>query len=107
MAKKAGRVTEAEVAIAALRIATTRPNSIVTFHRLRKEIPDYVRLSAADRKQSETRLNEELWEQLIRNIKSHYDVQGNIICEGYAIHVPRVGYQITDSGRRYLTRKGF
>ncbi len=107
MPKKANRVTEAEVAFATLQIAASRPDGIATFHRLRKELPNYLKLSAADQAQSETRPNEELWEQLIRNIKSHFEVLGNIICEGYAIHVPRVGYRITDSGKRYLKRKGY
>ena len=104
MPKKADRVTEAEVAFATLQIAASRPGGIATFHRLRKELPNYLRLSAADRAQSETRPNEELWEQLIRNIKSHFETPENIIYKGYAIHVPRVGYRITNSGRRYITR---
>ena len=102
MPRKADRVTEADVALATLQIAASRPAGVATYHRLRKELPNYLRLSAADQAQSETRPNEELWEQLIRNIKSHYNVPGNIICEGYASHVLRTGYRITDSGRRYL-----
>jgi len=107
MARKANRVTEADVAFATLQIAAGRTDGTATFHRLKKELPDYLKLSAEDQAQSLTRPNEELWEQLIRNIKSHSDTPGNIICEGYATHVPRVGYRITDSGRRYLKRKGY
>lgn len=106
MANNANRVTESDVAIATLRIAASRPDRTATFYRLRKELPGYLNLSAADRVQSETRPNEELWEQLIRNIKSHYESPGNIIYEGYASHVPRVGYRITDAGLRLLKRKG-
>ena len=106
MPRKTDRVTEADVAFATLQIAVGRPDGVATFHRLRKELPIYLDLSVADRAQSETRPNEELWEQLIRNIKSHSDVPENIICEGYATHVPRVGYRITDQGRRYLIRMG-
>lgn len=101
------RVTEAEISMATLRIAAKQPNGLATFSRLKKDIPSYVKLSSDDREQSITRPNEELWEQLIRNIKSHSETPGNILCEGYAIHVPRKGYQITDSGRRYLKSKGF
>lgn len=107
MAKRPNRVTEAEVAIATLQIAASRPNGTATYQRLKKELPDYLKLSAEDQTQSLTRPNEELWEQLIRNIKSHSDTPGNIICEGYATHVPRVGYRITDSGRRYLKSNGY
>ncbi len=101
------RVTEAEISIAALRIAAKQKNGLATFSRLKKEIPDYVNLSAGDQAQSITRPNEELWEQLVRNIKSHSKTFRNILHEGYAIHVSRRGYQITDSGRRYLKSKGF
>ena len=100
------RVTESEISLATLRIAATQTNGLATFSRLKKEMPNYVNLSAEDREQSITRSNEELWEQLIRNIKSHSETPGNILCEGYAVHVPRKGYQITDSGRRYLKGKG-
>ncbi len=101
------RATEADIAIASLRIAAAQPNGIATYSRLKREIPNLIKLSTEDREQSVTRPNEELWEQLIRNIKSHSETPGNIICEGYATHVPRVGYQITDAGRRYLARRGF
>ncbi len=100
MASRGGRVTENEVAFAIVQIAKTAPNGIVSFARAKKEVPDHVALSDADRRQSTTRPNEEMWEQQIRNIKSHYEQEGNYICEGYLKHVPRVGYEVTDAGRR-------
>jgi hypothetical protein len=100
MPRKQNRVTEAEVAFAIVQIAKTAPNGIVSFARCRREVPNYLTLSADDHAQSPTRPNEEMWEQQIRNIKSHYDQEGNYICEGYLQHVPRVGYQVTDAGRR-------
>ena len=107
MAKKPHRVGEAEIGLATLRIAAAQPNGIATLYRLKKEIPDYVNLSAGDWEISTPRPNEPMWQQIIRNIKSHDKTPGNIICEGYAIHVPRVGYQITNAGRAYLKRKGY
>lgn len=107
MPKSHNRVTEVEVGIAVLRIAASRPDGTATFQCLKKEMPDYLNLSHEDQTQSLTRPNEELWEQQIRNIKSHSEAEGNIICEGYATHVPRVGYRITDSGKRYLQKKGY
>ena len=95
----AGRVTENEVAFAACQIAASMTSGIATFRRMKRDIPNHLSLSAGDRAQSETRPNEELWEQLIRNIKSHSDQPGNYICEGYLQHVPRVGYRITPAGR--------
>ena len=99
---QAGRVTENEVAFAACRVAAASSNGVATFYRMKREIPNILPLSAADRAQSQTRPNEELWEQLIRNIKSHSDTEGNYIHEGYLAHVPRVGYQITPAGRQRI-----
>jgi hypothetical protein len=104
MRARAGRVTENEIAFAACEIAASRPNGVATFRRMKREIPNLLTLSPADQAQSQTRPREQLWEQLIRNIKSHFDQPGNYICEGYLEHVPRVGYGITAAGRRHLQR---
>jgi hypothetical protein len=97
---KSERVTENQVAFAIVQIAKKMPGGIATFARCRKEIPDYLNLSAADRTQSKTRPNEEMWEQQIRNVKSHHAAPGNYICEGYLKHIPRVGYEVTNAGRQ-------
>ena len=96
------RVTENEIALAACQIAATSPNGVATFRRMKREIPNHLTLSAGDRAPSQTRPGEQLWEQLIRNIKSHSDTEGNYIREGYLEHVPRVGYRITPAGRRHI-----
>lgn len=107
MAKNPDRATESKISMGVLRVAASEPNGVATFHKLRKEIPNIVTLTDEDRAASLTRNGEELWEQIMRNIKSHSETEGNIICEGYAEHIPRVGYRITDSGRRYLANKGY
>lgn len=107
MARNPNRTSESEIALATLRVAAGQQNSIASYDTLRKEIPNYINLSDDDHQQSQTRQNEEVWEQKIRNIKSHYDVPGNILCEGYAEHISRTGYKITTAGRAYLTRKGY
>ena len=43
------RVTEADISIATLRIAANQTNGVASFHRLKKEIPDHLNLSVADR----------------------------------------------------------
>ncbi len=106
MAKPPNRATEAEIGLATLQIAAASPNGVATFKQLNREIPHYIKLTTADHAPSLTRNNEELWEQLYRNIKSHSETEGNIICEGYAEHIPKVGYKITDAGRRYLKQRG-
>lgn len=94
------RVTENEVAFAVVQIARGVTTGVATFHMCKTQVPNHLSLSTADRKQSVTRPNEEMWEQQIRNIKSHYKVPGNYICEGYLEHVPRVGYRVTNAGRK-------
>ena len=96
------RATESDIALAVLQVAESKPNGTATFDDLRQEIPSYVTLSPEDRVQSPTRPGEEMWEQQIRNIKSHDETFGNIISEGYAEHVQGEGYRITSSGRTHL-----
>lgn len=107
MARNERRVSESEVALATLRVAATRDGGVATYDELRDELPNYLDLSAADRRRSLTRQNEEIWEQKIRNLKSHYQNTGNILFEGYAEHIPDVGFRITTKGRRYLASQGY
>ncbi len=44
-----------------------------------------------------------MWHQIVRNIRSHHEAEGNAIAEGWLTHVPRGGYKITDAGRRYIS----
>ena len=46
---------------------------------VRRKIPSYMLLSAADRQPSPTRPGEQLWEQQVRNIVCHRDCDGNPI----------------------------
>ena len=101
MASKAGEITEEEVALIVVQIAAERRDGIASFDLIREEVPKRYRLSAADLAQSVTRPNEAMWEQKIRNIKSHFEVQGNFIYEGYLEHVPGVGYRGRKLARRY------
>lgn len=98
-------VTEQEVAIAMMHVLAGRHIGRATFQQLKQEIPAYLNLSEEDLAQSETRPNEPMWEQKLRNIKSHSETEGNVICEGYVEHISRTGYQITDSGRLYIARQ--
>src|SRR5260370_18195939 len=95
MARSPNRVAENQVALAVCQVATGQQSGVATFSRLKREIPNHLRLSAADQVQSTTRPNEEMWEQQIRNIKSHSDQPGNYIYEGYLEHVPKMGYRVT------------
>lgn len=68
---------------------------LCTFKRAYREIPNYVRLTAANTAPSVTRPGEPMWFQLVRNIRSHYQTPGNFIHDGHLTHVQGVGYRVT------------
>jgi len=98
--------TEEKIAFAVLQIAGTQPNGIASHRRIRAELPKVVNLDTADLAPSHTRNGEEMWHQIVRNIKSHDKTAGNYIYEGLLESVPRVGYRITPAGRQRLKAKG-
>jgi tyrosyl-tRNA synthetase len=104
--KSSHRVTEHDVADAASKVLAREPDSTATIQRLVQEIPNYLELSAVDMVRSKSRPNEALWEQQIRNIRSHHSSPGNFIYEGFLKPV-KGGLQLTQAGRDRLKNKGF
>ena len=66
---------------------------------------NHVNLTAEDQETSETRPNEEVWEQRVRNLKSHSDTPGNVIAEGFVEQVARGTYRLTEAGWLHLKNK--
>ncbi|MGF6425378.1 hypothetical protein [Bradyrhizobium elkanii] len=81
------RVTEDEVAKAAEAILKSSATGRATIKELIAEIPNQIVLSDEDLKQSETRPNEAVWEQQVRNITSHKASPGNAIYEGRLVQI--------------------
>jgi hypothetical protein len=79
-----------------------QPAGEATIQTLIKWVPRYLTLTEEDRKRSPSRPNEEMWEQRIRNLKSHSTTPGNVIAEGYVEHVGRGRYRLTKAGRIHL-----
>jgi len=98
------RTTENEVALAVLKIAASNPTHTCTFDQARDEVPSHVHLSADDLQESTTRVGEPLWHQLIRNIQSHHEADGNFIYDGLLEHVPNIGYRATPTGLAHLSK---
>jgi hypothetical protein len=94
--------TEVDIAWGIMRIAAQQPNGICSFRRARKEIPTHVKLSPANKVPSLKRPGEPMWHQLVRNIKSHDASYKNFIANGLLVHVRRVGYRITNKGRKAI-----
>jgi hypothetical protein len=92
---------EERISRGVLRIAAAHPKGLASFGRCRNEIPNIVNLTAADLAPSQTRPGEPMWHQIVRNIKSHDSEENNYIALGYLVHVPRVGYRITNTGRSH------
>lgn len=100
------RATENDVALGVLMIAAARKDGLCTFIRARAELPNLVKFDSADLSPSSTRAGEPMWHQLIRNIRSHHDAEGNFIERGLLEHVSRRGYRVTAAGKAYLQKKG-
>lgn len=96
--------SEYDIADAVLKVAAQSSNGIAPFKRLYEEVPKMVKLTEDDWQPSETRNGEPMWHQIVRNIQSHHEAEGNAVYEGWLTHVPRVGYKITDKGRQRISQ---
>lgn len=97
-------ITENEVAAIVIDIACEQANGVATYDMIRSEVPKRYNLSAEDLVWSDTRPNEQMWEQKMRNIQSHHAAEGNFIHDGYLEHVARRGYRVTMHGRSLKKR---
>lgn len=92
-----GRTTEAEFSKIVLGILANNGTGDASFSDLIQEIPNLIKLTASDLTQSDTRPNEPIWHQRVRNIKSHKEVEGNYIADGFLEEIPN-GLRITARG---------
>ena len=100
---KSNLTTEADISEAVLRILAPTASGEATLGFLRKRIPDEVKLTEDDLTRSETRRNEAVWEQRLRNIKSHYKAEGNYIAEGYLTAPSKGRLRITEAGKKRVS----
>jgi hypothetical protein len=102
MAKKSNRVSEADLLIPTLRKLAAQPNGRMTTSRLISELEILFEPSGDDAKILEGR-HDTHFSQIVRNMVSHKTIPGNIIAEGFAIHLgSRLGMEITEAGRLHL-----
>jgi hypothetical protein len=110
MPNKSGRINEQEVAAGVLKYLAQSHSAHATVAELVRVLPDYLDLNDADLEASETRGNEAVWEQQVRNIISHRGTQGNAINDGLLEYTPkgldRHGHlRITDAGRFWVNER--
>lgn len=98
------KITEQQIGEAVLKILATSEGGTATIAGLKESIPSHINLSEEDRKQSDTRPAEEMWEQQVRNLISHRTTEGNIVAEGLATYTPG-SLTITEAGRQHVAHK--
>src|SRR5256885_357648 len=96
------KTSEPVLGLAVMRVLATQPNGEATVRTLIRRVPEYVALTDEDREASPTRLGEEMWEQRVRNLKSHDTTPGNVIGEGFVVRVRRGRYGLTKAGWSHL-----
>jgi hypothetical protein len=94
--------SEPELGQAVMAVLATQPNHEATIRTLIKSVPNHLTLTADDHLPSGTRPGEEMWEQRVRNLKSHDTTAGNVIAEGFVQHAGRGRYRLTPAGRQHL-----
>ena len=95
--------SEFEISEAVLRILAVTHGGEATLGYLRNRLPSVVKFTADDMVQSGKRPNEQMWEQRLRNIKSHHKTAGNYIAEGYLTAPSRGRLRITEAGRKKVS----
>ncbi|MDR3513204.1 MAG: hypothetical protein P4L73_16330 [Caulobacteraceae bacterium] len=99
------KTSEPKLGLAVMRVLAGEPGGEATVRTLIKKAPDHVKLTDEDQLPSGTRVHEKMWEQRVRNLKSHDKTPGNVIGEGYVAHVGRGRYRLTDTGWLHLKGK--
>ena len=104
MPKKTNRISEADLTDPALMIVRDQPSGKITTTKLIAELRKVMKLGPADEELLEGR-HDDHFSQIVRNIKSHKGMPGNLLTEGYLESVPR-GFAITEAGLLRLKHKG-
>lgn len=88
MAKKLGRVGEADISRFVLDIIDNEPNRQISTTKLIAELRNRVPLSPEDEEMLDGR-KDDRFSQIVRNIKSHKKTPGNLIHDGHLVSIPR------------------
>ena len=100
------KTSEPDLGLAVMKVLATETGNSASVRTLVKRASEYIKLTDEDRIPSTTRPNELVWEQRVRNLKSHDKTEGNVIKDGFVRHTGRGRYKLTDSGILHLRNKG-
>ncbi len=92
------RTTENELAEHVIAVLKARPGGESSIAGLVSAIRRLGVLTPEDMEPSTTRMGEAMWEQRVRNIRSHKAAENNYIFRGYLAAIPN-GYRLTPAGR--------
>lgn len=98
------KTSETELGLAAMRFLATRPAGQATMRTIIKRLPSFIALTAEDREPSGVRRGEQMWEQRVRNLKSHDNTEGNILAEGLVERPTRGNYRLTEAGYIHIRK---
>lgn len=98
------KTTEREISEAALTALYKSTSGKASYAELVEIIPTIIKLTSEDYESSDTRPNEAIWEQRLRNITSHKKSESNFIHEGLLGEIPG-GLEITAEGRAYVDQR--
>lgn len=99
------RSGEHDIAHAAMKYLATIPSKSATTSDVKQHVPNFITLTPDDQVQSETRDNEQVWQQVVGNIVSHRnDSPENFINRGLIDYNSGV-WSLTPAGETYLAKR--
>src|SRR5438874_805214 len=105
MPSKYNRSSEHDIAFAVMKYLATIPSGSASTASIKRHVPNFIDLTDDDREPSETRQNEQVWQQVVGNIVSHRrDSPENFINRGLLAY-DGGALTLTDAGRAYLTKR--
>ena len=99
------RISEAELMIPTLQFLYRQSNGFATTTELINHLTHVLNPGGLDVEILQGR-NDTKFSQKVRNMVSHRDTRGNIVCDGYAVYCQAGrGLRITEAGRRYINQQ--
>ena len=104
MPSKTNRSSEHDIAHAVMKYLRTIPSKSADTSAIKKHVPNFIKLADADKEPSETRNNEQVWQQVVGNIVSHRnDSPENYINRGL-LEYDGQQIKLTPSGEKHLDK---
>lgn len=100
------RLIEKEARLLCLKIAAAAADHEASTNFIKNKFLDYYQPSESDLVPSNSRLRENLWQQIVGNVRVHFNTQAGPFALGYAERI-KGGMRVTSKGLDYLNSIGF